>query len=316
LRFLCLLGKLKATEIRDRRKLHLETFLHDLSWVLPLRNDTLTVIFNGFTFLGYLPFFLILLPMGYWLGDKAMFTRLTMLVGIVALSNSFLKDLFQDPRPDIMFAIDQRVGDSFGFPSGHAQIAVATWMWIAFELRRRWMWALAAFVAAGVCLSRLYLGVHDVEDVLGGILLGVATMVAFAGYQGGTLGSIYRHQPAAYLIGMAAMIPVLYLAWPINPVSGAVFSVSAMMIAWYAGYAWQQNRAKPETHRNVVLSVMASVFAIALLFTIFKFMGEGLAALGLEKDTVSVTQLAFMSLYATIIVPWLFRVARLTVART
>ena len=313
---MCLLGKLKATEIRDRGKLHLETFLHDLSWVLPLRNDTLTVIFNGFTFLGYLPFFLILLPMGYWLGDKAMFTRLTMLVGIVALSNSFLKDLFQDPRPDLMFALDKRVGDSFGFPSGHAQIAVATWMWIAFELRRRWMWALAAIVAGGVCLSRLYLGVHDVEDVLGGILLGLATMVAFAGFQGGTLGSIYRHQPAAYLIGMAAIIPVLHLAWPINPVSGAVFSVSAMMIAWYAGHAWQQNQAGPETHRNVVLSVMASVFAIAVLFTIFKFMGEGLAALGLEKDTVSVAQLAFMSLYATIIVPWLFRAARLTIART
>jgi hypothetical protein len=89
-----------------------------------------------------------------------------------------------------------------------------------------------------------------------------------------------------------------------------------MMIAWYAGHAWQQSRAKPETHRNVVLSVMASVFAIAILFTIFKFMDEGLAALGLEKDTVSVAQLAFMSLYTTIIVPWLFRVARLTIART
>jgi glycerophosphoryl diester phosphodiesterase len=309
------LGKLKATENCNPGKLRLETFLHDLTWVLPLRNDTLTVIFNGFTFLGYLPFFLILLPMGYWLGDKAMFTRLTMLVGIVALSNSFLKDLFQDPRPDLMFALDQRVGDSFGFPSGHAQIAVATWMWIAFELRRRWMWALAAFVAAGVCLSRLYLGVHDVEDVLGGALLGVATMVAFAGYQGGTLGSIYRHQPTAYLIAMAAMIPFLYLAWPIHPVSGAVLSVSAMMIAWYAGHAWQQHQPKLETHRNVVLSVMASAFAIALLFTIFKFMGEGLAALGLEKDTASIAQLAFMSLYTTIIVPWLFRVARLTVTR-
>lgn len=312
---MCLLGKLKATENCDRGKLRLETFLHDLSWVLPLRNDTLTVIFNGFTFLGYLPFFLILLPMGYWLGDKPMFTRLTMLVGIVALSNSFLKDLFQDPRPDLMFTLDQRVGDSFGFPSGHAQIAVATWMWIAFELRRRWMWALAAFVAAGVCLSRLYLGVHDVEDVLGGILLGLATMVAFAGYQGGTLGSIYRRQPAAYLIAMAAMIPVLYLAWPIHPVSGAVFSISAMMITWYAGHAWQQHRTGPERHRNIILSATASVAAIAVLFTIFKYMGEGLAALGLEKDTVSVAQLAIMSLYATIIVPWLFRVARLTVPR-
>ena len=61
----------------------MESFLHDISWVVPLRNDTLTLIFNGFTFLGYLPFFLIFLPMGYWLFDKPMFTRLAVLVGLV-----------------------------------------------------------------------------------------------------------------------------------------------------------------------------------------------------------------------------------------
>ena len=92
----------------------MEAFLHDLSWVPPLRNDLLTHVFNGFTFLGYLPFFLIFLPLGYWLFDKPMFTRLSILVGIVGLTNFFLKDLFQDPRPPAEFALDARVGDSFG----------------------------------------------------------------------------------------------------------------------------------------------------------------------------------------------------------
>jgi hypothetical protein len=65
-----------------------EAFLHDLSWVPPLRNETLMHIFNGFTFLGYLPFFLLFLPMGYWLGDKGTFTRLTMLVGFSQLGGA------------------------------------------------------------------------------------------------------------------------------------------------------------------------------------------------------------------------------------
>ena len=63
----------------------MESFLHDLSWVLPLRSDIATAIFNGFTALGYLPFYLVLLPLGYWLWDKAMFTRLAVLIMASAL---------------------------------------------------------------------------------------------------------------------------------------------------------------------------------------------------------------------------------------
>src|SRR5512139_126576 len=102
----------------------MESFLHDLSWVLPLRSDIATAIFNGFTALGYLPFYLALLPLGYWLWDKDMFTRLAVLIMASALVNGFLKDLFDDPRPALEFALDPRVRESYGLPSGHAQVAV------------------------------------------------------------------------------------------------------------------------------------------------------------------------------------------------
>jgi membrane-associated phospholipid phosphatase len=103
----------------------MESFLHDISWVVPLRSALLTLIFKGLTLLGYTEFFLLFLPIGYWLWDKKMFTRLAMLIGLVALTNTFLKDLFHDPRPPIAFALDPQVGESFGFPSGHAQVATA-----------------------------------------------------------------------------------------------------------------------------------------------------------------------------------------------
>ncbi|MBO6635042.1 MAG: phosphatase PAP2 family protein, partial [Parvibaculum sp.] len=124
----------------------MEGFLHDLSWVLPLRSDVATTIFNGFTFLGYTPFFLIFLPIGYWLWDRKVFTRLTVLIALVAVMNSWLKDFWQDARPDPAFQLDSdRVADSYGLPSGHAQVAIAMWFWLAYEIRRPWAWAAAAF---------------------------------------------------------------------------------------------------------------------------------------------------------------------------
>ncbi len=157
----------------------MEHFLHDISWVVPLRSPELTVFFNGLTWLGYTTFFLIFLPIGYWLWDKNMFTRLAVLIIITGLINGFVKDLFHDPRPPLEFAIDPRTGDSYGFPSGHAQVAVAMWLWLAYEIGRTWAWIAAILIAVGVCMSRLYLGVHDVEDILGGTFLGLATIFAY-----------------------------------------------------------------------------------------------------------------------------------------
>jgi undecaprenyl-diphosphatase len=56
------------------------------------------------------------------------------------------------------------------FPSGHAATSVAGAIVLTFLLGR-WGWALGA-LAAAVCFSRVYIGVHYPLDVLAGALLG------------------------------------------------------------------------------------------------------------------------------------------------
>ena len=153
--------------------------LHSLDWVLPLRSDELTPLMRFFTLLGYEKFILFFLPLGYWAWHRGVFLRLLVLVAFTALLNAWLKDFWQDPRPPVALRMDHEVGDSFGLPSGHAQIAIVIWLWLAWELRRGWAWLVAGVIATGIIFSRLYLGAHDVEDVLGGALLGIATLLVF-----------------------------------------------------------------------------------------------------------------------------------------
>lgn len=68
----------------------------------------------------------------------------------------------------------------YGFPSGHATAATAGWLGVAIVLSRltsRWarkvaLITTALVIAVIVGFSRVYLGVHQPTDVLGGWALG------------------------------------------------------------------------------------------------------------------------------------------------
>ena len=87
------------------------------------------------------------------------------------------------PRPDVA-QLDQVSVDT-SFPSGHAA-AAAAYCAIAIVIfertRNRWVRAIAVVVAVGlpviVGLCRMYRGVHYLTDVLAGIALGMACVVA------------------------------------------------------------------------------------------------------------------------------------------
>ena len=288
----------------------MDQFLHDISWVVPLRSDGATVIFNVFTWAGYTPFFLVVLPLGYWLWDKAMFTRLAFLIGLVGLSNTFLKELFMDPRPPLAFALDGRVGDSFGFPSGHAQVAVAMWFWLAMEIKRGWAWGLAAFIAAGVCFSRLYLGVHDVEDVLGGALLGAASIFIFQGLT--QERAITEAHPAAQLIALALIAPVAAVLWPhAGTMPPEIIALCAFLFFWWTGRLIEERWINYQRHGNWAVAIIAAVAGLALLFVLMKLTGDVAQAAGLGKAIAQPLQMGTIALYVTAIAPALFRATRL-----
>jgi glycerophosphoryl diester phosphodiesterase len=287
----------------------MESFLHDISWVLPLRSDAATVVFNAFTLAGYTPFFLVLLPLGYWLWDKALFTRLALLIGLVGLSNTFLKELFMDPRPPIAFALDGRVGESFGFPSGHAQIAVATWFYLAMEIKRTWAWITAAIIASGVCFSRIYLGVHDVEDMLGGALIGLACIFIFKGLERERL--ITEAHPAAQLLGLAVIAPIAWALWPrAGQMPEAMLALTAFLFFWWVGRLIEERWINYQRHGNWAVAIIAAVAGVAVLFVLLKLTGDAATAAG-AKSFAQTVQMSVIALYVTAIAPALFRLTRL-----
>lgn len=130
--------------------------------------------------IGLSEFYFFAVAIIYWCLVKELGRSMAYLMSVSVVINSMFKHLFADPRP---YWIEPGIGlseeESYGLPSGHAQSATVFYGLLAIYFRRAWVWILAILFILLIAFSRVYLGVHDLEDVIVGILLGVLILFGY-----------------------------------------------------------------------------------------------------------------------------------------
>jgi len=208
-----------------------------------------------FSFLGNEYFFLFLLPALYWSVDAAIGLR----VGFILLLSTSVNDAFKlalhGPRPywynpgEVIAYADET---SFGVPSGHSQNSAAIWGMLAALLRKGWAWAAAVAIVVIVGISRLYLGVHFIHDVLLGWLLGGLLLWATLYFWKPVAAwvktfSLGQQVLAAFLAGLVLIL------FPLIPFLGLKFT------GWQAPEVWAQ-------YATEAVSMSGGITAGATLF--------------------------------------------------
>lgn len=130
--------------------------------------------FKAISFLATEEFIILIMPLIYWSIDSLMGLRMAFMLVISGSFNNYFKVLFHSPRP---FWFDARVKSysmetGFGLPSGHSQNAASLFGMMAATLRKKGFTIAVLVLIFLVGLSRLYLGMHFLRDVLSGWLLG------------------------------------------------------------------------------------------------------------------------------------------------
>ncbi|MFI0367999.1 phosphatase PAP2 family protein [Actinomadura sp. 1N219] len=145
----------------------------------------LTGFMHVVSFLGSAAFYVPLLAVLFWCVAPRLVARATVILLFSAFLNTLLKLVFHDPRPYWTDpAVEGKASHtSFGMPSGHAQNAPVAWGFFAAQTRRWPLWVGAAVVIALIGVSRVYLGVHSIGQVLGGWAIGMALLVAALGLE-------------------------------------------------------------------------------------------------------------------------------------
>jgi len=219
--------------------------------------------------------------------------------------NQLLKSAFATARP---FEIDPAVlrdpaviatAPGAGFPGAHAQMSATFWGLAAYYVKRRWFTLLAAALILLISLSRLYLGAHLPIDVLGGLVLGAATVALAVALE---RRKVALAKPLRVLLGVGVPL-VLHLLWPT--------SHSGLLLGGLAAFLAGPELVRHDTSGPVAGRVALGLLALALVFGVLVGSSAALPEELKRLPLVSFTRYLVIAGVGTVIVPLLGRVLRL-----
>ncbi len=190
------------------------------------RTSALSVFFGVFNFLGEVEGFILVVSLIYTCFDKRLAIRASVLVLVTMTLNHVIKISVQNPRPfiaegtytekwDVSPFKARELAAEFSTPSGHAMAGSAFYGYLAACMRQPWVVAVAIVVIGLIGAARPYIGVHYVEDILLGWLVGGAIIVSALKYEAQIVEIWSRfslsHQVSLTFVG-AALIWLVSLA--------------------------------------------------------------------------------------------------------
>jgi membrane-associated phospholipid phosphatase len=158
-------------------------YLGDYNESFYSESEGVRAVFEGITQMGNDILYLVILILVFVSYDKAFARRFFYLFFIVVFATDFLKELFHDPRPPSN-DLREHPASGYGLPSGHTTTAITFYGYPVLshldETRVKRLLLLACVtIMVLVPISRLIIGAHDLQDVIGGAVLSLTILVTF-----------------------------------------------------------------------------------------------------------------------------------------
>jgi membrane-associated phospholipid phosphatase len=163
-----------------------------------------------FSLFGNEEFFLLAIPFIYWCINSRLGIRVAAILILSTGSNTLAKLIFHTPRP---YWIDPGIQalsseTTYSIPSAHAQNALSIWGYLAQQIKQR-SWIVAAVIIFLISVSRLYLGMHSLIDVLAGWMIGTVILLVAARWQSQVIDWL-AHRTLRQQVSLSFAISMIY----------------------------------------------------------------------------------------------------------
>lgn len=193
-----------------------------IEFIAAHRTPLATAFFQLFTALGEIEGYVFVVAAIYAAFDKRLAFRLAVLTLVTMTINHGMKTIIANPRPFVVEGTYSRIwavseakavelAAEYSTPSGHAMAGASFYSFLYASVKSRWVKVLAVAALLLTGISRPYLGVHYVEDILLGWPIGVALAV-IALRVGERLGDLWFRLSSAHHCLIVVVLSAMMVA--------------------------------------------------------------------------------------------------------
>ena len=155
------------------------------SFIIGIRNDNITKIMINMTNLGSAYSLIVIsILLFFFIKNKKIPLSITINLVTVFFTSQIFKFIFRRSRPNGIFLVD---ASGYSYPSGHTMVSFAFYIYLLYLLCKKidnklvkiLLTIFTTILLALIAFSRIYLGVHYLSDIIGGLLLGTTYIILF-----------------------------------------------------------------------------------------------------------------------------------------
>jgi membrane-associated phospholipid phosphatase len=310
-------------------------FLFELNTRLVLFLQTLSPALDGLmevaSFLGRIEFYLVLLPFVYWTIDRRIGIRALLLLIYTDVITSAFKLFFHQPRPYWVTEVKGiSVEPSYGLPSGHASGSLTVGGMLISYTKIKWVRIALTIIILLIGISRIYLGVHFLHDVLAGWLIGSAILWVYFKW-GNDIHAWLKSKSLGFQIGLVFADSLFIIALGIlirfitsgmpDPTAWNAFSIEGRTVTHFftlggallgtgSGYALMRQYASFNAHGNWSKRALRYLIGIIGLLVIYAGLDVVFSMIATDESTLGYIlryiRYALVTGWASFLAPWLF----------
>jgi hypothetical protein len=152
--------------------------------------------------LGSAYFYVVLIAIWFWAVDKRGSMLAVFVLILSVASNYWLKIILKNPRPPVTNWLSGVHASNYSLPSAHAQNSMVMWGWMELKSKSWWMGVLSITLIGLIGLSRVYIGVHWLGDVVAGWAVGILLLIALSKLEEPIRSFLSNYNPNLQYLGL------------------------------------------------------------------------------------------------------------------
>ncbi len=153
-----------------------------LEWMTSLEGSVLTAFFKLVSILANETLYLVIISFLYWCVSKRKAFHMIVMLCFSGYIGIIVKEFMKIPRPytyDGIEALYEKSAAGYSFPSTHVQLSTTFWGSFMILCKKRIVWIIGIIFIILVAISRLYLRVHWLSDIIGAVLFSVIVVYLY-----------------------------------------------------------------------------------------------------------------------------------------